>query len=340
MSATLQAVPREPLVARLPELLLESGVTVNDVAVAYHRDGPHDAPVVVVIHALTGTPDAHRDWWPLVVGPGKAVDTTRVQVISPNLIGSCYGSTGPTNVAGHFPAVTTRDQARAIAALLTQLGITELALVTGGSLGGMVALELSASNPTLARSTVVFAAPAAHTAWAIGFNHVQRAALDALGGGRAGLALARRIAMLSYRAEPGLEDRFGRATNEEGAWRIGEWLDTHGEKLVARFDAASYRVLLDAMDSHDVGRGRGGIELALRAIRGRLVGVGVSTDVLYSSDVVQQWTELAGASYIHLTSPHGHDAFLIEQHHVGQVLARELQRAVTATAPLVEEVAA
>jgi homoserine O-acetyltransferase len=322
--------------ASIGPLALEQGATLDDVTIAYHRDGPSDAPVVLVIHGLTGSADAAGDWWSKIIGPARPIDTTRVQVIAPNLLGSCYGSTGPTTVSGRFPAITTRDQAHAIARVLAQLGITDVALVTGGSLGGMVALELAASYPTLARSTVVLAAPAAHTAWAIGFNHVQRVALDALGGGNAGLALARRIAMLSYRAESGLESRFGRGTNAEGEWRIGEWLDQHGERLVARFDAASYRVLLDAMDTHDVGRGRGGVESALRAVQGRLVGVGISSDVLYTADVVQHWTEACGATYHHLTSPHGHDAFLIEQHRVGLILARELQRTVTKEARATE----
>ncbi len=325
-------------VTHLPELPLDSGRTLSNVAVAYHRDGPIGAPAVVVVHALTGSPDAAGDWWRQVVGPGRALDTGRVQVIAPNLLGSCYGSTGPTTHPGDFPAVTTRDQARAIARLLDALGIGEVALVTGGSLGGMVALELAASQPDRIRRTVVIAAPAAHTAWAIGFNHAQRVALDALGGGKAGLALARRIAMLSYRAEAGLEQRFGRDRAPDGDWQVAEWLDHHGEKLVARFDAASYRVLLDAMDSHDVGRGRGGITSALAPLRGRLAAIGIASDALYSPDVVRAWADAAEAPYHEIASPHGHDAFLIEQAQVGDLLARELAQAL-AHGPVAEAVA-
>lgn len=318
----MSATDRPLRSVRLAELALDAGVTLPDVTVAYHRDGPADAPVVLVLHALTGSADAVGDWWRLVVGPGRALDTAEVQVIAPNLLGSCYGTSGPATWPAPFPAVTPRDQARAAWALLDALGIAEVALVVGGSLGGMVALEVGALAPERVGHVTAIAAPAAHTAYAIAFNHTQRAALDALGGGKAGLALARRIAMLSYRAEPGLEHRFGRTTERDDRWRIAGWLDAHGEKLVARFDAASYRLLLDAMDAHDLARGRGSVAAALAPLGGRLTGVGISSDVLYSPDIVRWWTELAGGRYETLVSPHGHDAFLIDQHHVGRIVAR------------------
>jgi homoserine O-acetyltransferase len=311
----------------LPSLRLESGLTLSDVAVAYHDDGPVGAPVVVVLHGLTGSADAVGDWWRLVAGPGAPIDTDRVRVIAPNLLGSCYGSAGPTTDP-RFPKVTTRDQAAAVAGLLDTLDISHVALATGVSLGAMVALELAVSHPSRVGYTSVIAAPAAHTAWAIGLNSVQRAALDALGGGRAGLALARQIAMLSYRAEPGLEDRFGRTTEGDDEWRVAGWLAAHGERLVARFDPASYRTLLDAMDSHDIGRGRGGGSAALATLGGRVTGIAISTDVLYSPDVVRQWTDAAGGHFELLVSPHGHDGFLIDQRGIGRLIARDLARAL------------
>jgi homoserine O-acetyltransferase len=327
--------PDRPLrVVRIPSLLLESGSTIADTVVAYHDDGPADAPVVIVLHGLTGSADAVGDWWRQVAGPGAPIDTRQVRVIAPNLIGSCYGSSGPTTDP-RFPKVTTRDQAAAVLALLDVLQIARVALITGVSLGAMVALEVAVSAPDRVGYTSVIAAPAAHTAWAIGLNSVQRAALDALGGGRAGLALARQIAMLSYRAEPGLEHRFGRTTEGDEEWRVAGWLAAHGEKLVARFDPASYRTLLDAMDSHDVGRGRGGVAAALRVLKGRVTGVGISTDVLYSPDVVRQWTDAAGGHFELLVSPHGHDGFLIDQRGIGRIVAHDLARAL-----VVQEVAA
>lgn len=325
MSTHAEAIaPRTPRTLVLPELLLESGETLRQVTVAYHHDGPQHAPVVLVLHALTGNADAGGDWWRGVVGPNRAIDTTQVQVIAPNLLGSCYGSSGPASWPTAFPSVTPRDQARAAWALLDALGVAELALVTGGSLGGMVALEVAALAPHRVGHVAAVAAPAAHTAWAIGCNHTQRVALDALGGGKAGLALARRIAMLSYRAESGLEDRFARRTTADGAWAIAEWLDVHGARLVDRFDAASYRLLLDAMDAHDLARGRGTVADALAPLSGRVTGVGISSDGLYSADTVRWWTEVAGGRYHTLVSPHGHDAFLIDQAALGTLLAPAL----------------
>ncbi len=321
------AADRVLKIARLRELRLESGAVLTQVPVAYHDDGPVGAPVVVVLHGLTGSADAVGDWWRVVAGQGRPIDTRRVRVIAPNLLGSCYGSAGPT-LDPRFPKVTTRDQAAAVAGLLDALDISHVALATGVSLGAMVALELAVSQPTRVGYTTVIAAPAAHTAWAIGLNSVQRAALDALGGGRAGLALARQIAMLSYRAEPGLEDRFGRTTEANDEWRVAGWLAAHGDKLVARFDPASYRTLLDAMDSHDIGRGRGGIAAALATLSGRVTGVAISTDVLYSPDVVRQWTDAASGRFELLVSPHGHDGFLIDQRGIGRLVAHDLARAL------------
>jgi homoserine O-acetyltransferase/O-succinyltransferase len=316
--------PRTPRTQLVPELPLDSGETLRNVTIAYHRDGPAHAPVVLVLHALTGNADAVGDWWRGVAGPARALDTTQVQVIAPNLLGSCYGSSGPASWPSAFPTVTPRDQARAVWALLDALGVAEIALVTGGSLGGMVALEVAALAPHRVGHVAAIAAPAAHTAWAIGCNHTQRVALDALGGGKAGLALARRIAMLSYRAESGLEDRFARRTTPEGAWAIAEWLDAHGARLVERCDAATYRLLLDAMDAHDLARGRESVADALAPLIGRVTGIGISSDGLYSADTVRWWTDVAGGRYHTLVSPHGHDAFLIDQAALGTLLAPAL----------------
>jgi homoserine O-acetyltransferase len=309
---------------------------------AYHLDGELSAArdnVVLVLHALTGSADAVGDWWRDVAGPGRGVDTGRWAVVSPNLLGSRYGTTGPTSGGKkRFPAVTTRDQARLAWALLDELGVARPALVVGGSLGGMVALEVAATRPTGPRATVAFAAPAAHTAWAIGWNHAQRAALDAHGDGEEGLKLARRIAMLSYRSEAEFGERFGRVVSDDGRFAAQRWLDGHAERLASRFDARTYRALIDAMDAHDVGLGRGGVAAALRAVTGRLVGVGITSDALYGEDVVHEWTREAGGEYRRIESVHGHDAFLIEQAQVSRLLAgvlddvRDAQRLDGATA--------
>lgn len=311
----------------LPSFVLDSGEVLSDVVQAYHLDGELNAErdnLVVVFHALTGSADAVGDWWSEVIGPGRTIDTERYAVLCTNLLGSCYGTTYRVREPGGRPRITPRDQARLVYALLEELGVRSVALSVGGSLGGMVTLEWVASYPTLSRATVVLAAPAAHTAAAIGWNHIQRQAI-ALGGER-GLALARMVGMMTYRTADEFHDRFGRQVGENG-FEVESYLSHQGEKLVHRFDVQSYLTLMDAMDAHDVGQGRGGVEGALRAVRGRLVGVGIPGDILYSDGDVRRWVEAAGAEYRAIESIHGHDAFLIEVEQVATILAEVLEGA-------------
>ncbi len=310
--------------ARLPDLRLESGETLENLTVAYGLLGtidPDASNVVLVFHSLTGGPADLGGFFPDVVGPGRPVDTGRWAVVCPNLPGSCYGTRYRTG-GGTSPRPTTRDMARLAGALLDALGVRRVALATGGSLGGMVALEWAATFPDRSDAVVVFAAPAAHSAWAIGWNHVQRLAIEKIGA--EGLELARMVGMLTYRTPDELEARFGRKPGTGAPFAIQSYLTRHGEKLVARFDARSYLTLLDAMDSHDVGRGRGGVSRALGAFRGRLTGVGIPGDVLYGPPDVKHWTHRAGAAYREIRSLRGHDGFLLELARVGDLLASEL----------------
>ena len=316
----------------LPAFTFESGEVLYALRQAYHLDGELNAArdnLVIVFHALTGTPDAAGDWWKQVIGPGLALDTDKYAVLVPNLLGSCYGTSGPSDHPDRrFPAITPRDQARFAALLVESLGVTNVALVTGGSLGGMVALEWTATFTGRTRATVVLAAPAAHTAHAIAWNAVQRACLDAAGD--AGLGIARQISMIAFRSEREFEARFGRTLNPDGRFNVQSYLAHQGRKLEVRFDAATYRALLDAMDAHDLGRGRGGLAHALRSLEGTVYAVGVPGDQLYSADVVRQWAELAGAEYREIQSHFGHDAFLLEHEQVGAILREALQTAARA----------
>jgi len=315
-----------------PRFTLESGEALRDVRQAYVLEGELNARrdnVVLVFHSLTGSPETLGGWKGSVIGPDKAIDTNKWAVLCPNLLGSCYGTSFKRLARGasapsSTPAVTTRDQARLVSSLIESLGISSLALVTGGSLGGMVALEWAASFPDRTRAAVVFAAPAAHTAWAIGWNHVQRRALDA-GGPEAGLAVARMAGMLTYRTPEEFESRFGRQGSADEPFAVQSYLSRHGTKLVARFDAKSYRTLLDTMDAHDVGRGRGGHAAALSVFQGRLIGVGITNDALYPEEDVRRWARAAGAESRTLVSAHGHDAFLLEPGSVGTVLREALE---------------
>lgn len=309
---------------RAGDFTLESGETLRDVRQAFRLEGEIDADggnVVLLFHSLTGSPADLGGWRPFV-GPDLPIDTRRFAVLAPNLLGSCYG-THFLRGAGHAKrplAVTTRDQARLAGLLLDALGVKRLALVAGGSLGGMVTLELCATRPDAARAAIVFAAPASPTAWGAAWNHVHRTALEAVP--RSGLALARMVGMLTYRTPIEVERRFRPHGSETHPVR--DYLDHHGEKLVRRFSPRAYRTLLDAIDAHDVGRGRGRVGAALRPFRGRLVGVGIPGDLLYPPEEVLRWTRAAGAEYRELASRSGHDGFLLETGAVGPLLAEAL----------------
>ena len=314
-------------VHRLDSFELESGEVLRDVEQAYYLDGSLNQEkdnLIVIFHALTGSADAVGDWWRTVLGPDGTVDLSRYAVLCVNLVGSCYGSTGPHDPARRpFPLVTTRDLARLTHAVLEDLGVQRVRLATGGSLGGMVSLEWAATFPTLTDKTVVFAAPAVHTAAAIGWSHIQKRMIEAAGD--RGLEIARMVAMMTYRTGHEFEQRFGRQRNPDGTYSVGGYLDRHGQKLLSRFDVNSYLTLVDTMDSHDVGRGRGGIEAALGGIADRLVGVGIPGDVLYPEDDVLRWVEPIGATYRQIRSIRGHDAFLLEPDQVGAIITEALE---------------
>jgi homoserine O-acetyltransferase len=322
-------------VVTLRGVSLESGERLDRVAVHYRLEGTINAArdnVVLVVHALTGTTHA-SEWWKGVIGDGAAIDPTKHAILCPNLLGGCDGTTGPSNDdPDALPPFSTRDQAAVLAQLLDALGIDAPLLVCGGSLGGMVTLEFAASFPERVRGAVALAAPAAQTAQGLAWNAIMRRAL-ALGGAREGLALARMVGMLSYRTPEGLERRFGRTKGDAGGFRVNEWLDIHGEKLVARFDATSYGALIDAMDTHDIGRGRGGIAAALAPVRDRLTGVGIPGDLLYPAESVREWTDASNAAYADLPSIHGHDAFLLESERVASIIASAIAAAEVRPAP-------
>ena len=323
---------------------LGDGTILPTLDVAYRHDGPGpaEAPQVLVIHALTGSADAAGDWWAPLIGPGRALDTTRVGVLCANLLGGCYGTTGPTTTnastgrpwGAAFPAISTRDQARAQWALLDALGIERLALVAGGSLGGMVALEVALERPEAVGEVLPIAAPAATGALAIAWNGIQLELVRRLG--EDGLDLARRLAMTTYRSEADFEHRFGRAAEPDGTPSITSYLAYQGRKLVARFDPEAYRVLVQAMDRHDAGAGRGGLRPALARLADhgvRVTGVGIPGDVLYGPAQVHALVDAAAAEgaharYLELRSTKGHDAFLVEWDQLAEIVGDVLAEAL------------
>jgi homoserine O-acetyltransferase len=333
------------------------------VRIAYETWGelsPARDNAVLVLHALTG--DSHvvgergpghptPGWWADLIGPGRMVDTDRLFVVAPNILGGCQGSTGPASAApdgrpwgSRFPRITTRDQVAAEVAFADQLGIERWALVIGGSAGGMRALEWSVGQPDRVERLMLLATTAAASADQIAWCHAQVRAVtgdpawaggdfDRSGPGPvAGLAVARQIAHVTYRSAEELQVRFGRADQAGesvpagGRYAVQSYLDHQGGKLVGRFDAGSYVVLTEALNSHDVGRYRGGIEAALRRVTARTVVAGIDSDRLYPlAESARLAAGIPGAAPLQvISSPYGHDGFLIEVDAVGKVVAELL----------------
>ncbi len=304
------------LVAGLEPVLTESGERL-EVHIAYRRTG--FGPLkVLLLHALTGGPDAAdrptaegvvKGWWSPLFADGAPLDPRKATVWTPNLVGSCYGSTGPRPGAP-FPSLTPRDQAAALSRWIRAEDLSFDAVV-GGSLGGMVALELALLEPGRFRRVGVIGAGARSDAWIRGANAAQAAVLRSALPDREAIALARQQAMLTFRAPESLDARFPDAP------AIQAWLQHHGDALADRFTRASYLALLGAMDAHDVGRGRGGLATALSGLRASLHVLGIHSDALFTPPLLRELADSARAAGVPtslhwLRSPHGHDAFLIE----------------------------
>ncbi|MEU4107462.1 homoserine O-acetyltransferase [Streptomyces sp. NPDC027717] len=346
-------------------LPLEAGGELPGVRLAFETWGrlaPDRSNAVLVLHALTG--DSHvagpagpghptPGWWDALVGPGRALDTGRWFVVAPNVLGGCQGSTGPASPrpgadrawGGAFPFLTQRDQVAAEAGLADALGIDRWALIVGGSMGGMRAVEWAVSYPERVGALLLLATAASASAEHIAWADIQLRAIrtdphwrggDYHGTGLGpsnGLGLARRLAHVTYRAEAELRTRFGRAPQgaedpwHGGRYQVQSYLDHHAGKLVRRFDAGSYVVLTEAMNAHDVGRARGGTRAALARVRAPALVAGVDSDRLYP---LAQQRELAAlipsADGVRVVeSPYGHDGFLIETEQVGRLVAELLR---------------
>ena len=330
----------------LGDLSTEGGPILTGLRLRYRVLGDVAAAAqngwILVFHALTGSADVEA-WWGPLVGPGRALDTSRHAIVAANLLGGCYGSTGPAEwlarTGQHFPELTPTDLARAHIPLLDHLGVRRVALATGGSLGGMVALQWGRIANVPTDRLVVFAAPAAASPQAIGWNAVQRMAIEAdpaWRGGEyspgqgpaAGLAAARALAMITYRSGAEFQARFGRqASRSRNMFDVETYLRRQGDKLVARFDAASYVALMRAMDLQDVGDLAEAARDTAQRVR-RVTGVGIDSDILYLPGEVRDWVASyrsagANAEYREIASLYGHDAFLIEWDQVERILRGE-----------------
>jgi len=325
----------------LGRFVLESGAILPDLVVAYRHDGVPigEGRQILVVHALTGSADAAGDWWAPIIGPGQVLDTSKYGVICMNLLGGRYGTSGPISrnpatgkpYGRAFPRVTIRDQARAQWRLLDALGIGKLALAAGGSLGGMVAMEVALERPGEISRVVPIAAPARIGQLAVGWDNIQLEIVGKLG--LDGLDLARQLAITTYRSEIDFEQRFAGRVEADGTPSVVSYLRHQGRKLLERFDEDTYRTLVLAMDSHDIGRGRGGTVAALQRLAAygtRLTGVGIEGDILYGTNQVQEMIAAAAAAgmdaaYREIHSTKGHDAFLVEWDQLTAILAEALK---------------
>lgn len=312
-------------------LPLESGEILEDFTLAYTTYGSLNADasnVIWVIHALTGDSNA-ADWWSGIVGESSLFNFTNHFIICANLLGSCYGSTNPLSVNtitgspyyNRFPLISTRDLAFSLDLLRKHLKIDTIHTLIGGSLGGQVALEWAYLLGNKLQNAIVIAATAKTSPWVIGFNEAQRMAIasDNTWGqpqndaGTKGLEAARAMAMLSYRNPLDLNAKQKETTDKLDGFLASSYLRYQGSKLTKRFNAFSYWTLTKAMDSHDIGRGRGGCEKALSEISAKVLAIGVNSDLLFldqeSQDLIKP---IKKGEHATLLSSAGHDAFLIE----------------------------
>lgn len=312
-------------------LKLESGEQIKEFDIQYTTYGelsPKGDNVIWVVHALTGDSKV-SDWWSGLVGEDKFYDPSKNFIICANLLGSCYGSTNPLSTTPDsgqlyyydFPELTTRDLAQSLDQLRNALGITQIHTLIGGSLGGQVALEWAYTLGDKLKHLIVLASTAKTSPWTIGFNEAQRMSIesDATWGektpqaGQNGLKTARAMAMLSYRHPLDFQRKQLDTAEKLDQFKASSYLRYQGEKLASRFSALSYWLLTKTMDSHDLGRNRGGAAKALAQIKARVLAVGVDTDLLFLPSESQFLSANAiRGTYKEIRSEAGHDAFLIE----------------------------
>lgn len=335
---------------------LENGAVLPGLEISYHAYGElrPGTPVIWVCHALTANSDVF-DWWKGLFGPGTPFDGNGQFIVCANVLGGCYGTTGPLSIRPgtgspwyhDWPSLTIRDMVKAHRLLASHLGIQTIDLLIGGSLGGQQALEWAVEEPVRIRHLALIATNAQHSAWGIAFNESQRLAIAAdptwqqrhPEAGFAGLRAARAVALLSYRNY----DAYHRSQFEEEPSdppKAVTYQRYQGEKLVARFNAFSYISLSHAMDSHHIGRKRGSISQALQQVRARALVIGIRSDILFPlAEQELLAREIPDARFEVIDSPYGHDGFLIETTRLAslltQFLAPSLQSATSlSTTPL------
>lgn len=350
-------------------LILDNAEKLEHVKVAYQTYGTlnnEGTNAILICHALTGNshaagilgtddtdPESEPDllkkyskmfkgkpgWWDSLIGPRKVFDTNRYFIVCSNILGSCYGTTGPVSINKqtkkpfkvNFPSVTVRDMVKVQKALIDYLGIKKIKTITGGSLGGMQALEWGIMYPERVESVIPIGASARHSAWAVGLGEVERLAIkndpDWQNGFYTkqplkGLSLARQMAMITYRSFSSFEQKFGREKGEKtDKFQVINYLDYQGKKLVDRFDANTYLLLADVMDRHDIGLNRDKVENVLKDMKPKTLVIGISSDILYPTIEQKYLAEhIPNGKYAEIHSHHGHDAFLMEFNQLDKII--------------------
>lgn len=327
-------------------ITLESGQLLQGFTIAYSTYGQLNRKkdnVVWVCHALTANAEV-KDWWTGLIGEECLFNEQEHFIICANILGSCYGSTGPLSVNPEtsrkyytdFPLVTVRDMVHMHQALADHLGIEEIFLLTGGSLGGQQALEWAVTAPLKMKNLVVMATNARHSPWGIAFNEAQRMAIEADSSwheardtaGQAGLKAARAIALLSYRNyKTFTKTQTETDTDKVEGFKASSYQQYQGTKLINRFNAFSYYTLTKAMDSHNLGRRRGELTAVLGTIIAKTLVIGLSSDILFpvaEQEFLARY--IPGAEFSVIDSLYGHDGFLIETPTLSRIIASFLSR--------------
>ncbi|MFI3321840.1 MAG: homoserine O-acetyltransferase [Rikenellaceae bacterium] len=327
--------------------VLESGKVLPQLEITYHTYGrlsPKMDNVIWVCHALTANSDV-ADWWPNTVEEGRFLDPEKYFIICANIIGSHYGSTGPLSVNpatgipyyGSFPRITIRDVIKAHMLLAESLEIKKVKMLIGSSIGGFQVSEWLIMNPNFAEKAVIIASTPKADPWVIAFNESQRMAIEcdqtygdlSPEAGIKGLAVARSIAMISYRSRSGYnttQSEMDESSGKVSDFRASSYQQYQGKKLANRFNAYSYYRLTELIDSHNVARGRGSVKAALSKIKAKVALIAISSDIIYPiSSLTQFHNHIPNSEFHIIESTFGHDGFLIEGDKLNEIILRFLK---------------
>lgn len=324
---------------------LENGQIINNLTIGYHTYGAVNQQqdnVVWICHALTASSDA-ADWWDGLVGQNKTFDPDKYFIICANIIGSCYGSTGPLSINqennqpyyNDFPAITIRDMVNAHILLRKHLKIDKIAILAGGSMGGYQCLEWAIMEQNVIDKLFLLATSAAESTWGIGIHTAQRMAIEAdqtfgeayADAGKIGLKAARAIGLLTYRNyQLFKEQQTDNDRNKTDSFKVSSYLSYQGKKLIARFNAYSYYVLTKAMDSHNISRNRNfNLNDIIKTIKNQSLVIGISSDILCPPEEQKALAEnLPNCIYQEIDSQYGHDGFLVESEKIAAVFNKWL----------------